>query len=198
MRLYLGADGPGAHHSSTTPSETTLWGTQAAIDQYDMVYFACQGNQYDKTATARQIVANYANGGGRIFASHYAYVWLYNVAAFSGTVTWLANKLTVFHDDPGTGVIDTSFARSNLLAQWLQAIGATTTQGQVPVGGLFHDFTGVVPPSLLWLRVNDTWAGNVPMHFTFDAPPGAAPANRAGACSSAISTPSSTASPPRA
>ncbi len=31
---------------------------------------------------------NYANAGGRLFATHYSYSWLYNIAPFSGTATW--------------------------------------------------------------------------------------------------------------
>ena len=43
VRFYKGEGGPGATYSKNTPDATQLWGTQAEINQYDMVYFACQG-----------------------------------------------------------------------------------------------------------------------------------------------------------
>src|SRR5262249_52895024 len=50
VRYYLGGPSPngapGASYSATTPYETQLWGTQAEINSYDMVFFACQGNEY--------------------------------------------------------------------------------------------------------------------------------------------------------
>jgi hypothetical protein len=182
VRLYLGSAGPGARYSASTPSETTLWGSQAAIDQYDMVYFACQGEDAEKTAAQQQILVNYANAGGRVLATHYSYVWLYDVAPFSSTATWAVdpNDDNVFANDPQTGYINQSFPRGASLAQWLEAIGASSALGQIQIGTLRHDFTSVVAPSLLWLNVDDPTLGDVPMHYTFDTPVGAAAGTQCG------------------
>jgi hypothetical protein len=176
VRFYLGSVGPGAQISASTPSETTLWGTQASIDAYDMVFFPCQGGPYDRTTAQQDIIVNYANAGGRVFNAHFSYGWLYDIAPFSGTAAWAVdpNGLNVFAKDPGTGIINQGFARGEVLASWLQAIGATTTLGQVTVSALRHDFTGVVAPSSLWLSVDDPTLGNVPLHYTFDTPVGQA------------------------
>src|ERR1700691_3750065 len=105
VRFYLGATaaGAGARYSATTPSETTLWGTQAAINAYDMVCFSCQGDPGAQTAAEQQILITYANAGGRLFIAHYGYTWLYNDAPFSTTATWLPEGATPT-PDPGTGV----------------------------------------------------------------------------------------------
>jgi hypothetical protein len=174
VRLYTGAGAPGASYSATTPSETALWASQASVDAYDMVYLACQGAEYAQTAANQQLLINYANAGGRVFAAHYNYVWLYDVAPFSSTATWAINGTPTPTPDPGTGIINTNFARGSLLAQWLVAIGASTTLGQVPVSTLRHDFSSVIAPSVLWLSVNDAALGTVPLHYTFDTPVGAA------------------------
>lgn len=180
VRLYLGAGGPGASYSATTPSETTLWGSQAAIDQYDMVYFACQGADYEKTAAEQQILVDYANAGGRVLATHYSYVWLYDIAPFSSTATWAPMGTNAFASNPQTGYINQAFPRGASLAQWLAGIGASGTLGQIRIGTLRHDFTGVVAPSLLWLNVDDANLGDVPMHYTFDTPVGAAAGSQCG------------------
>jgi hypothetical protein len=190
VRFYLGSGAAGAKYSATTPSETVLWGSQTEINQYDMVYFACQGSDFEKTVAQQSIVETYANAGGRVLATHYSYVWLYNQSdattpgnSFSGTASWAVNGAGPAAD-PQTGTINTSFPRGLTLAQWLQFIGASTTQGQVQIGALRHDFTGVLGSSLLWLNINDTAVplgiGMAPMQYTFDTPVSAAPASQCG------------------
>jgi hypothetical protein len=135
-------------------------------------------------------VANYANSGGRVFATHYSYVWLTNSDGtagtniapmpFSQTADWLVNQ----GGFPSTlGRVDTSLqgdvatqARRIAFAQWLQLVQASTTLGQIPVNVSRHDFNSVsaLPgtasktPAQLWLSTNDAFTG--PLHYTFDTP----------------------------
>ncbi len=182
INFYLGAGSPGAQINPTTPSETQLEGTQASINQYDLVMFACQGSQYDQKANVQQNLIDYANAGGRIFATHYAYVWLDNDAPFSNTAVWNpdTNGSYTFANDPETGMINTSFSGGTELAEWLQDLGATTTYGQISINTLRHDFDSVVAPSELWLTVNDANLGVVPMQYTFDTPVGQPAASQCG------------------
>ena len=47
------------------------------LNSYDMVMFPCQGGADDQaTATGATNLLNYANAGGRVFATHYSYAWL--------------------------------------------------------------------------------------------------------------------------
>jgi hypothetical protein len=191
VRFYFGSGSPGAKYSAATPSETTLWANQMTIDGYDMVYFACQGNDYEKTMAQQSVVVNYANSGGRVLATHYSYVWLTNTAnnaTWSATTQWTLAE-GAFASDPGVGLINITAPdpRPTLLARWLQFIRASTTYGQIPVNTLRQDFAAVNPPSLLWLSVNDVGMppffpglGNVPLHYTFETPWGVAPANQCG------------------
>jgi hypothetical protein len=180
VQFYKGSGAAGAKINNTTPSETQLIASQAAIDAYDMVLFPCQGNEYDQTAAAQNFVINFANAGGRVFATHYSYVWLFNDAPFSATADWNVDQPANFASDPQTGYINQTFPRGLALAQWLQLIGASTTLGQMPINTLRYDFTGVVAPSLLWVNVDDPDLGNVPMHYTFDTPVGTPPAQQCG------------------
>jgi hypothetical protein len=172
----------GAIVSTSTPTENSLWGTQAAINAYDMVYFACQGSEYDKTAANQQIVVDYANAGGRIFTTHYSYVWLFDDAPFSTTATWAVdpNDANVFGADPGTGIINQGFPEGLALAQWLHLLYPTGTLGQIAINTLRHDFTAVAATSQLWVTDQDPTLGNVPMHYTFNTPVGAQPESQCG------------------
>src|SRR5262249_40800057 len=70
--------------------------------------------------------------------------------------------------------------KGQLLAQWLQYVGASTTLGEIPLEELRKDTSGVIPPTQQWLYVDDPTKGMVPVHFTFNAPVGAPAAQQCG------------------
>jgi hypothetical protein len=173
----------GANAGTGTASETTLVGSLSTLEQYDMVLFSCKGARKDRTTTEQQNLINYANAGGRVFATHFGYVYLYNDAPFSGTANWQVDHCDPYTSPDGclsqpgyppdqTGLIDTTFPKGLALSQWLVNIGASTTLGQIPINTLRWDLTGVVPPSQLWMKINDSQIGQVPMHYTFNTPIG--------------------------
>jgi hypothetical protein len=181
LQIYTGTGSPGAQISGTTPPETQLWTTQAAINKYDLVLFSCQGDQFNKASAQQQIVIDYANAGGRVYATHYSYVWLATDSPFSTTAVWDTDQADDFKKDPGIGNINTSFAKGVALAQWLQGVGASTTYGQITLNTLRHDLDSVVAPSELWISLNDATEGNnLPMHYTFDTPVGTPAASQCG------------------
>ena len=182
VRLYKGdvPSGAGAVINSSTPFESSLWGSQAAINAYDAVFFGCEASAATRTAAAKQTLVNFANAGGRVYLSHYGYMWLDDYAPFSTTATWAplgAQPLP----DPEVGHINMTFPKGLAMAQWLQSIGATTTLGQMQLNSLRHDFTAVSSSSQLWMSINPTnISGSVPMHYTFDTPVGAPAATQCG------------------
>ena len=160
VRLYEGSGPPARGIRPHTPSETTLWGSQAAINQYDMVYFACQGDDYEKTAARSSrwwsTTPTSAGASSPRTTATCGSPTTANNAVWSPTANWTLAE-GAFASDPGTGLINTAAAnpRPTLLAKWLQFIGASTTYGQMSVNTLRQDFSGVVAPSLLWLSVDD-------------------------------------------
>jgi hypothetical protein len=187
IRFYTGESsptgtaGPGAAYSAKTPSATQLWGNGADggvpdINQYDAVFFPCQGQSYPESTASQNAVMAYADAGGRIFATHYSYGWLNNATPFSATATWQVNQASA---STGTGLINTTFARGHALAQWLQIVGASTAYAQMPLNTLREDFNNVVSPSLLWVTLSPV-NGGWPMHYTFDTPVGSQPSSQCG------------------
>ena len=166
VNLYQGSGSAGALINSSTPFEGQLEGTQATINGYDVVMFGCQGDQFNQAPALQTNLINYANAGGRVFATHYEYVWLYNDAPFSGTAIWDVNQSEP-SPDPAVGTIDQTFPKGAQLAKWLQAIGASTTLGQIPISNLRRDQDGLVAPTQSWLTAD----GSV-MQFTFNTPVG--------------------------
>jgi hypothetical protein len=181
INLYTGAGaagGAGAQISNNTPRESLLWSNQATLNQYDAVMLASQGSPKNNAAATTQIpaahgnFANYVNAGGRIFASHYAYTWLYNTAPFSSTASWAVNTTAL--PSPQTAVVNQSSSAGQQLAQWLQVVGASTN-GQISIAGPHSDLNGVVAPTQSWLSI-----GQSPVQLTFNTPVGSAPANQCG------------------
>ncbi len=186
VRLYKGELSPGSVYSASTPSATQLWsGTTPDIDQYDTVFFPCQGAPSPKTAAQQSVVTNYANAGGRIFATHYSYGWFINPTdgtnPFASTADW-APLGAEPSPDPQVGFINQSFTDGSNLAKWLQNIGATSTLGEIPLNTLRHDFTNVIAPSVLWasLRAPTIPPGTDPMMYSFQTPVGAAADQQCG------------------
>jgi hypothetical protein len=185
IQLYVGLDDPdsyamGGAGAPGSPLESELWSTQAALDQYDMVLFPCQGDQTTRSAAVQQNLIEYANAGGRIFATHFSYVWLYDDAPFSGTADWVVNQMTAISPDPQTAYINTAFPKGLALAQWLQVLYPSSALGQVQINTLRHDFDGVVAPSTLWVSIDDPTYGVLPMHYSFNTPIAAPAAQQCG------------------
>lgn len=186
IHLYKGSGAPGAQISPSTPSQTVLMGTatdSSLIKSYDMVMFPCQGEPSGQaTPVAATNLVNYANAGGRVFATHYSYAWLDPGAPYDSqfppVVDWSHGMLNP-SPDPGPATINTGFTDGATLAQWLQNAGASynNTPGQVLLSTLRRDFTDVIPPTQAWAAMN---ADDAIMQVTFNAPVGAPAASQCG------------------
>jgi hypothetical protein len=176
IQIFTGNGQGGATiNGDGSPTEDQLWSSQAVLNHYDMVLFPCQGGQFDQATASQQNLINYANAGGRVFATHYSYVWLYNDSPFSTTANWNVNSGVGVSDQ--TGFINTTFPKGLALAQWLQIVNASTVLGQIPIQTLRDDVTGVIAPTTSWVSIQNP---AIPMHLTFNTPVGAAAANQCG------------------
>ena len=187
VHLYMGLIDPNSQFGQaaggaklpTSPNEDQLWGTQAALNKYDMVLFPCQADQTSRTPAQQQRLIDYANAGGRVFATHFSYIWLYDDAPFSSTAMWNVEQ----HPSPAnqTGYVDQTFPKGQALAAWLVNVGASATLGQIPLQVIRHDHDAVVAPSQSWMTIDDD--PNFPgatVHYTFNTPVGAPAAQQCG------------------
>lgn len=186
----------GAKINASTPAASTLYGSQTELAKYDMALFECVGSQVAKTAAEQTRLINYANAGGRVFATHYSYVWLTNSTGtaasntapkpFFQTAGWMVNQNSA---DSATGYVDQTLqgdpgtqARRVAFAQWLQLVGASSTLGQILVNVVRQDFNSVSAlaataagtPAQQWLYSSGT-PFTAPLHYTFDTPVAYAP-----------------------
>jgi hypothetical protein len=193
-RVHLYQDN-GAQLDASTPAASKLYGVAATLAKYDMTLFECVGERDPKASADQTRVINYANAGGRVFATHFSYVWLTDSngsvgsnigpVPFSKTATWLVDQSQA---DLVVGLVDQTLqgdpdtqARRIAFAQWLQLTGASTTLGQINITDARNDFTAVssVPataaatPAQRWLSTTAPFSA--PLHYTFDTPVAYAP-----------------------
>jgi hypothetical protein len=188
IHLYQGNAGPGAEISASTPNESALTGSPTTLGDYDMTMFPCQGEEDFQPLNQLTNIENYANAGGRIFATHYSYVYLDSDAPVNAQFAPVADwtTLTEQDTDSGVGTIDTNFSDGATLAQWLQNAGATRagSVNQIDISTLRTDVSAVIPPTQSWLTLNSGAyqgeTGNPVMQMTFNAPVGAPAANQCG------------------
>lgn len=157
----------GAIIDSSTPKESALMADYSVLSQYDVLMLPCEGGNYTRAAQQLANLITFANSGGRVYSSHFAYSWMYQNPPFNTVVNWAGNSGT-YAD--GYATVNTSFTEGQTLASWLQLVGATTTKGQMLVQTVKHDFNGVNSPTQSWLTLNSS---GTTMQFVFDAPVGA-------------------------
>jgi hypothetical protein len=127
--------------TSGTPPASTLYNDPAELAKYDMTIFECVGGEDPKPYQARNNVLNYANAGGRVYSTHFSYVWLYNKFSntvpspapwgagnfpWSATANWGTNGNGSVNQNSWasvTATIDFSFAKGQAFAQWLNIVG---------------------------------------------------------------------------
>jgi hypothetical protein len=149
--LSATAGGPGA-------SAGDLLGSASRLADYDAVILACEGGEYTSRGTQYANLVDYANGGGRVFMTHFSYVWLQYAAAASqwpSVVTgWTDHSIGWSMDDSSlSAYVDRSFTKGDQLAMWLQYVGASTTPGVLSLNEWRRDYTLVdATRARRWMR----------------------------------------------
>jgi hypothetical protein len=179
IHLYQGSGAAGEFITPSTPLDTALSGNAATLNGYDMVMFPCQGSPIAQDNTALGNIVSFANAGGRMFTTHYSFVWLDPESPFNSPFPPVANwnpSEDFPSPDPGIATVNTGFDDGATLAQWLENAGATYkgSSDQIVISTLRHDMDGVIPPTQAWLNLNDTTDNNPVMQMTFNTPVGAA------------------------
>jgi hypothetical protein len=176
--------GNGAVIDSKTPQETTLVPLTVSateLDLYDQVIFPCwgddprSGGENVKTAAQQTNIINYTTAGGRMFATHFSYAWLYDVSPFSTAATWIDD----IQYNTGTAGIQqpSTFADVNTFYAWMNALTSDgSTLGQFAISNERNDFSAIGTNAELWVNVTGaapkigTDPTSFPVTFTFNTP----------------------------
>jgi hypothetical protein len=119
------------------------WEQEANLKKYDIILHSCEGteNPTNKSMVALQALQNYANAGGRVFASHWHNYWIEKGIAPWPTVATFRHRNNA--PTSVTATVDQTFSKGAALAQWLLNVGASTMLGQLPIVGNKHTVDAV-------------------------------------------------------
>ena len=92
------------------------------INDYDVGVFDCEGSEDYHGTPYDTALHDWANAGGRLFASHYSYTYLYKNGDFASTATWGGTQQG--NGNQTTGIVDTTFAKGQAFNTWLGVVGA--------------------------------------------------------------------------
>lgn len=181
IRLYRDNGARAAHtKNQQVPTASDLYGAQTELDKFDAVLFACVGAREDKASADKGRVLAYANKGGRVFATHYSYVWLYDLAPWNTTAAWSADQ--DFWDSV-TGLVDTGSAKGQQFATWLGVVNALSGSSppRISIDEARHDVDQPVTAGAeRWITTYQDDPKAALEHYAFNTPWGTAPASQCG------------------
>lgn len=162
-------NGTGGSAPGTPQAAAALWGNLDELKKFDAVINSCEGNEYPNNKTAPDLMRQYADLGGRVFGSHYHYVWSKTlIPEWQSTATW-----TTAGSSAAPDYVDTTFPKGMALAEWLVNVGASTTLGQVAgITGKTPNATTVAATTRRWIYGSGTPSAT--HYLSFDTPVGAA------------------------
>jgi hypothetical protein len=192
LHIFQGGDGYtgqfGVVPNTSPPAPQSymgLWDSTADLMKYDITLLSCEGEE--TKATNQSALLDYANAGGRVFASHFHYAW-FNTGPFAtaaNLATWTpgTNDMGNIEADIQTTLPSGgAFPKGIAMNAWLGNVGALTG-GELPIQEAKHnaDVSAANTLSTPWILANA--AANPPHateYFSFDTPLGAKPKDICG------------------
>jgi hypothetical protein len=199
---HAGQNGTAPNTAPPGPeSYKALWDSSADLLKYDIVLLSCEGEetkdgvgtgaaetQVPLTAADQDALQDYANGGGRVFASHFHYAWFSDtLSAGPNTGPFGADNLATW--TPGTNDMNTinanieqtlpgggMFPKGVALFTWLGNVGALTNT-ELPIQEAKHNADVGIANTLStpWIVAdNKATPPGATEYFSFDTPVGAA------------------------
>lgn len=146
---------------ATPPPASTLWATSANLEKYDLVAFPCMTSGKPDVSGTNNI-KTYADTGGRVFVTDLAEdIIKTGPSGWPQTAQWSTGGS---YTNPAS--VDTTFPKGAALADWLDAIGATTTKGQFNLQNTFVRLTAANAPAQRWVysaQSTQTYSFNTPV-----------------------------------
>jgi hypothetical protein len=179
--FFSGADGDTSGGPPGMMPATALWNDFDELKKYTMVLLSCPCTEARaaRGPAALEAMSRYANAGGRVFGSHFEYVWL----RYSPDPQ-LAGAFVISAGDLGAPpvTLDTSFPKGKALADWMKFLDPGLVYGREPPEAILDDVSVARPPAQIWARSPGfgTASGMHPRFVTINTPAGAPTAEQCG------------------
>jgi hypothetical protein len=116
---YEGCSAYNKNGSCKTPVSSSISNlfANSTLDKYDIAVMDCEGSANEHSNSYDTKLRTFAETGGRVFASHYSYVYLHDNGNFANTATWGGPQTG--SSNTTTGIIDTSSSKGTAFNAWL-------------------------------------------------------------------------------
>jgi hypothetical protein len=195
-------DSPDAPGDSLDPSlgnvvtGDVLWNNNNApwnLSAYDVVILACEGaekNVSDRSTNGYANLTSYAGTGGRVFLSHYSYVWMKYNTPWIGVVNAWGGTSSVDTQDPLNATIVTAGSpKGQAFQTWLANTPQPNalTNAQLPIHQARQDYSSPLASTVQpWMTAVDTVSGAFGPGTCSTATCAAAADCTTGVCSGAV------------
>jgi hypothetical protein len=182
--FFVGADNDRTGGPPGMTSASTLWNSFDELKKYDLALLSCPCSEVRNARgpAALEAVTRYVNAGGRIFGSHFEYIWLrYSPdPQLSGAFDISAGDLGA---PPVT--LDTTFPKGKALADWMKFLDPGLAYGHVNTQAILDDVSAARPPAQVWARsprvgTLGAMGPGAPRFVTINTPAGAPAAEQCG------------------
>ena len=146
------ANWPGGTDAMT--DSRTFWNDVNNLKKYDIVMLSCEGSQgpATKPQTSLQAMHDYADVGGRVFASHWHNIWISGEQgnASHGMADWESVATFSFAGNPSPDTLTAMIDQVNNpkgvpFANWMKNVGGSSTLGQLTVAQSRNTCSSVDP-----------------------------------------------------
>ena len=199
VHLFHGSAGtrrfaPNLNGGAAFTRASSWWNNINNLYGYDVIVHSCECGEVtrDKPAAATQAMRDYANAGGRLFLSHFHYVWMRTGPAdFQSVATW--NTTEAGLRSPTTATIDITFWKAAQLAAWMRenGIGGNNNQFEIrDVRASARTLNDSIAQRWAWIRPECLFPGiallcppmsnEQPQFISFNTPIGTNPDDQCG------------------
>jgi hypothetical protein len=168
VHIFQGKGGPNTSPPGPS-SSSSLWGSDADIMPYDITLLSCEGSETSNMN--QQVMMDYTNSCGRVFASHFHYAWFdtgpfaaYDLAKWTPGSNQIGSSLNAN--------VVTTFTMGMIFEQWLAGVAALTNN-ELTIYQPRHnaDVTAANGNSQAWLTAdNNSQSPGAAQDFSFDTP----------------------------
>ncbi len=166
IHVFKGSGGGTLVNGKNVPEASTVWNNPTELAKFDIVMLSCECSENNTTKTYLNAMRDYANLGGRVFATHFHYTWIKN-NQFSEWKEGLLNFTGNGSGGGGAYPVNTSFPKGKALAEWLVEVRASSRLGEVNLTDVTTSFNGLANASPA-----QDWIGTGPRtkYVTFNTP----------------------------
>lgn len=166
----------GVDTSPAAARASSLWSDLEKLKKYDLVFLPCEGGPHGKPNAAEQNLIDYTSVGGRVFTTHYGYVWLDDPKKpFAASGDWQPEQQDIGDTALLPATINRSFPKGAAFAEWLVNVGASQQSGKLDLIESRHDLNHAKdPPATTWMTTT-SFPGpqnGATLHMTFNTPIG--------------------------